>query len=167
MGQARERQKNGTSCQKFVRLDLHGQVVAALLESLRGANLCFQMLPNAMLCHAMLCYAMLCYAMLCLPTSSTLALRMPKPNSALSSKRELAHAGPSPLEFTVYGKDGLEPPQMEEQPQCMAISNKARLSYARETLPSLGLWPVALAMTSLSPNLCQRCQQPFARRSVS
>ena len=153
MGQAGERQKKDTSCWKFdVRLDLHGQVVAALLESLTSPNLCFQMLPKFMLC---------------LPTSSAVALRMPKPNSALSSKRELAHAGPSPLEFTVYGKDGLEPPQMEEQPQSMAISNKARLSYARETLLSLGLWPVALAMTSLSPNLCQRCQQPFARRSVS
>ena len=59
MGQAREPQDKGTSCWKFdIRLDLHSQVVAALLESLRCANLCFQMLPNAMLRHAMLCYAM-------------------------------------------------------------------------------------------------------------
>ena len=41
---------------------------------------------------------------------------MPKPNSALSSNKELAQAGPSPLLFVVYGKDGLEPPQIEEQP---------------------------------------------------
>ena len=63
MGQARERQEKGTSCWKFdVRLDLHGQVVAALLESLRGANLRF---PDASKCYAVPCYAMLCYAMLC------------------------------------------------------------------------------------------------------
>ena len=43
-------------------------------------------------------------------------LRIPKPNSALSSNRELAQAGPSPLLLVVYGKDGLEPPQIEEQP---------------------------------------------------
>ena len=34
----------------------------------------------------------------------------PKPNSALSSNRELAHAGPCPLAFLVYGQVGALPP---------------------------------------------------------
>ena len=55
-------------------LHLQGQVVPTLLEGLSKA----------------------------FPSPTTLrALRMPKPNSALSSKREFAQAGPSPLVFVV------------------------------------------------------------------
>ena len=52
---------------------------------------------------------------------------MPKPNSALSSNKEFAQAGPSPLLFVVYGKDGLEPPQIEEQP-----ANAARVLRVKQ-----------------------------------
>ena len=57
---------------------------------------------------------------------------MPKPNSALSSKRELAQAGPSPLELTVYGKDGLEPPQIDEQPEHSNARLQPRKATARQ-----------------------------------
>src|SRR3970040_1305778 len=55
--------------------------------------------------------------------------RSPKPNSALSSKSEFAHAGPSPSRLHVHGVVGRLPPKMDEQ-------------------------PVALAMTIRSPNNC-------------
>ena len=47
----------------------------------------------------------------------------------MSSNNELDHAGPCPFSFTVYGVDGEELPQIEEQ-------------------------PVAFAMYILSPNNC-------------
>jgi len=40
---------------------------------------------------------------------------MPKPNSALSSKSEFAHAGPRPCAFCVYGVVGRLPPKIEER----------------------------------------------------
>ena len=46
---------------------------------------------------------------------------MPRPNSALSSNRELSQAGPWPLAFVVYGMAGALPPQMEVQPVALAI----------------------------------------------
>ena len=45
---------------------------------------------------------------------------IPKPYSALSSNKELAHAGPCPSWFTVYGVDGAEPPQIDEHPVALA-----------------------------------------------
>ena len=57
------------------------------------------------------------------------ASNIPYPNSALSSNRELLHAGPFPSGVTVYGVDGEELPQIEEH-------------------------PVAFAMYILSPNNC-------------
>ena len=47
---------------------------------------------------------------------------MPSPNSALSSKRLLAHAGPLPLSSLKYGLEGYEPPYMLEQPVALAIN---------------------------------------------
>src|SRR5512145_646331 len=40
----------------------------------------------------------------------------PNPYSALSSKSELAQAGPFPSLFGLYGVEGAEPPYIEEQP---------------------------------------------------
>ncbi|EJW91668.1 hypothetical protein EVA_20225 [gut metagenome] len=39
----------------------------------------------------------------------------------MSSKRELDHAGPCPFAFTVYGVEGEELPQIEEQPVAFAM----------------------------------------------
>ncbi len=46
---------------------------------------------------------------------------IPNPNSAASSNKEFDHAGPLPFAFTVYGVDGEEFPQIEEQPVAFAI----------------------------------------------
>ena len=56
-------------------------------------------------------------------------MNIPRPYSALSSNNELAQAGPWPFTSIVYGVDGEEPPQIDEQ-------------------------PVAFAMYILSPNSC-------------
>ena len=56
-------------------------------------------------------------------------MNIPRPYSALSSNNELAQAGPWPFASIVYGVDGEEPPQIDEQ-------------------------PVAFAMYILSPNSC-------------
>jgi len=46
----------------------------------------------------------------------------PRPCSALSSNRELHHAGPWPLSLlTVYGEMEAVPPQMEEQPVALEM----------------------------------------------
>src|SRR5581483_10350145 len=58
-----------------------------------------------------------------------MAMRWPKPYSALSSKSELDQAGPRPSQLMAYGMVGRLPPKMEEQ-------------------------PVALATTRRSPNIC-------------
>ena len=50
---------------------------------------------------------------------------IPKPNSALSSNREFAHAGPLPSLFTVYGVAGAEAPQIEEQPVAFAMNMRS------------------------------------------
>ncbi|MPN39418.1 hypothetical protein SDC9_186946 [bioreactor metagenome] len=49
------------------------------------------------------------------------AIAIPYPYSALSSNNELAQAGPLPCAFLVYGVDGADPPQIEEQPVAFAI----------------------------------------------
>ena len=48
-------------------------------------------------------------------------MNMPRPNSAASSNKLLAHAGPWPAAFVVYGATGADAPQMEEQPVALAI----------------------------------------------
>ena len=46
----------------------------------------------------------------------------PRPCSALSSNRELHHAGPWPLSLlTVYGEMDAVPPQIEEQPVALEM----------------------------------------------
>ena len=54
---------------------------------------------------------------------------IPKPYSALSSNKELAQAGPCPLWFLVYGIDGAEPPQIEEQPVALATIMRSPKSW--------------------------------------
>ena len=49
------------------------------------------------------------------------AIAIPWPYSALSSNNEFAHAGPLPSAFFVYGVEGADPPQMDEQPVALAI----------------------------------------------
>ena len=43
-----------------------------------------------------------------------MARKIPNPNSLLSSKRELAQAGPYPSFVTTQGKEGTDPPQIED-----------------------------------------------------
>src|SRR5436189_4857645 len=47
---------------------------------------------------------------------------MPKPNSALSSNRELAQAGPRPSALHVHGVVGRLPPKIDEQPVALATT---------------------------------------------
>src|SRR3989304_2988551 len=51
--------------------------------------------------------------------------RKPSPNSALSSKRELDHAGPRPSAFVVHGVVGRLPPYIEEQPVALATIKRS------------------------------------------
>ena len=82
-------------------LDLQSQVVSALLECLEGHLLTRPLRPAYPSVQSSLglfydkVTTMLIYV-IGIVSAYPLALRMPKPNSALSSKRELAHAGPSP-----------------------------------------------------------------------
>jgi len=46
---------------------------------------------------------------------------IPYPNSALSSNKEFAQAGPLPSWFTVYGVVGADPPHIDEHPVAFAI----------------------------------------------
>ena len=50
-----------------------------------------------------------------------LARYIPYPNSALSSNKLLAHAGPLPWLSTLYGQLGALPPYIDEQPVALAI----------------------------------------------
>ena len=51
----------------------------------------------------------------------SMASRIPKPNSALSSKSELDQAGPRPFALCVYGVVGRLPPKIDEQPVALAM----------------------------------------------
>src|SRR3712207_5093904 len=52
--------------------------------------------------------------------SCVTARYIPYPYSALSSNSEFAQDGPLPSWFTVYGVDGAEAPQIDEQPVAFA-----------------------------------------------
>src|SRR5581483_4952129 len=57
------------------------------------------------------------------------ATRMPRPNSALSSNSEFAHAGPRPALLVDHGVVGRLPPKIDEHPVALAIMARSPKSW--------------------------------------